>query len=187
MKDTINFILFLLSLTLIFYIKNIYILLSILVIYIILMATLHLSIIEFARKFKKIVIFFIITAIINSVVTNLIYASYILIRLITAYIISYIYIKMVNINQTIKAINVLLSPLKLFKVNINDLSLTITLALRILPCIFDELDQKYMALKSKGYKLKINNISLLLKPIIVSLILRVNEFEDALKLKGYLN
>lgn len=187
MKDTINFILFILSLTLIFYVTNIYILTIILLIYISFMLLLQLNIQDFLKKLLMLTPFLFITILINTLITDFFYAICIIVRLLTAYIMSYIYVKKVNINNTIYAIYILLTPLKLFKINTKDISLIITIALRILPCIFDELDQKYTALKSKGYVLKINNITILLKPMLVSLILRVNEFEEALYLKGYIN
>ena len=50
----------------------------------------------------------------------------------------------------------------------------------------EELEQTKNSLKSKGYKFKLNNLDLYIKPIMISILKRTDELEKTLIVKGYL-
>lgn len=61
----------------------------------------------------------------------------------------------------------------------------ISIALCMIPMLSDELEQTKNSLKSKGYKFKLNNLDLYIKPIMISILKRTDELEKTLIVKGY--
>ena len=185
MKNLIKLILFIAYLISIFYIHNFTILLIILTFNFILMLALKLHITAFLRQLLLLTPFLILTTVINSFTSNIEYGFFILLRLVVAYCITFIFVNKVTINQITNAIEKLLFPLKLFKIDITKISLIISISISILPSLLDEINQKLESLKAKGFKINIFNMIVILRPLFVSILLRTNEFEDALIAKGF--
>lgn len=55
----------------------------------------------------------------------------------------------------------------------------------MIPILSKELEQTKDSLKSKGYKFKLNNLNLYIKPVIISILKRTDELEKTLIVKGY--
>lgn len=79
----------------------------------------------------------------------------------------------------------LLFPLKIFKINPRDIGLMVTIAISFLPILINTFEQTIFAMKAKGMKVNLTNGNILLKPIFISTLKRVNEIEFSLKAKGY--
>ncbi len=83
----------------------------------------------------------------------------------------------------------LLIPLKIFKIDIKELSLIIAIALQFIPILSDEAKTIKLALLSKGLEFNFKNIitrpHIYLTTYLNSLFNRIEELELSLKTKGY--
>ena len=59
------------------------------------------------------------------------------------------------------------------------------IAISMIPILKDEIEQKNYSLKSKGYKFKSDGLTVMLKPIFISILKRTGEMEKSLLVKGY--
>ena len=90
------------------------------------------------------------------------------------------------------AIERLLSPLKLFKVNVNSLSMMMTIALRFIPTLIEEIDIIMSAQKARGADLETGTLTQRAKalvpvfiPLIVSSFRRAYELAFAMECRCY--
>ena len=90
------------------------------------------------------------------------------------------------------AIERLLSPLKLFKVNVNSLSMMMTIALRFIPTLIEEIDIIMSAQKARGADLETGSLTQRAKalvpvfiPLIVSSFRRAYELAFAMECRCY--
>lgn len=94
-----------------------------------------------------------------------------------------------NTNNISRGFYYLFYPLKLFKINIDNLVLIISIALAFIPILIDEVSMIKTSLISKGFEFNIKNV--LLRPHIFLLTFmngifdRINELEKSLMLKAY--
>ncbi len=185
MKDLINLILFISYLILIFYINNFVMLFCLLILNISIMLIFKLNIFDFLKQLLVLTPFLFITGLINFFTSNLEYGLFILIRLIVAYSLTFTFIKMVTISEIANALEKLLFPLKIFRIDVSKFSLIISIGISVLPSLLDEFNQKLDCLKAKGFKINIFNMIVIFRPLLISILLRTNEFEDALISKGF--
>lgn len=85
----------------------------------------------------------------------------------------------------IKTLKIITKPLSIFKLNNKKVGLMVGIAISMIPILKDEIQQKIYALNSKGYKLKLNNLSIIFKPLFISILKRTNEIEKNLIARGY--
>lgn len=187
MKSLLKFIIFIFLTFAIFFIKNIYVLCIIATISISFMLTLKISIKDFFKSFKLLIPFLFLTFLLNIVLADLMESIFILFRIIICYCITYTYYKTTTIAEISKTFELLFSPLKIFKINTKNISLIVSISLCTIPILKNEVTAVQNAIKSKGAKIKINNFSLVLKPILISIIKRTGEMEKALISKGYVD
>lgn len=187
MKNVFKILFFLFYLILIFYINSFLVLIYLLFIKLILIDIFNLEFNVYLKRIFILIPFIIFTTIINTIFSGYIYGIFIGIRLITAYTITYIFIKNITINQLINAIEKILYPLKIFKIDIEQITLIISIAISILPNMMNEITQKCYSANSKAFKINFFNITFILKPIFISILMKTNEFENALIAKGYNN
>lgn len=187
MKSLLKFIIFIFLTFAIFFIKNIYILSIIAAINISLMLIIKISIKDFFKSFRLLIPFLFVAFLLNIVLANLMEATLILFRIIICYCITYIYYKTTTIAEISYTFELLLSPLKLFKINTKNITLIVSISLCTIPILKNEITAVQNAIKSKGAKIKISNFSLVLKPILISIIKRTGEMEKALISKGFVD
>lgn len=190
MKNIIKFIVFLIYVIGIFFVNN-YIALGIITIFnLCLIFISKISVKKTINNLLKLLPFILFTALINLLVSNLNDAILITIRLILVCNISYIFSKTITYLEFAEIIEKIFYPLKIFKLNPQDISLIIVIALTFMPILKDELLQAKNVLKVKGINpAKINlikNMNLVFKPFFISVLQRVNEIEMSLKGKAYL-
>ncbi len=87
-----------------------------------------------------------------------------------------------GISETIKT---LCSPLKFFKVNIDDIGLLISISLSMIPILKKELYEVKDACKAKNISFNFKNSKYILSKFFISLIRKVNQIEEALVSRGY--
>lgn len=89
-----------------------------------------------------------------------------ILRIIEIVIYSSIITMTTSESEMLDGISIILKPLKIFKININKLSLIFTLTIRFIPIIIDQINKIIKTLLSKGINFK-KNIVLILKSIII--------------------
>ncbi|MBQ9516932.1 MAG: energy-coupling factor transporter transmembrane protein EcfT [Eubacterium sp.] len=95
-------------------------------------------------------------------------------------------------NQLTDAIESLLKPLKAFKVDIHSLAMTMTIALRFIPILVEEVEKIMAAQKSRGADMESGGlikrakaIVPVLIPLFISSFRRANELADAMECRCY--
>ncbi|MBO1198054.1 energy-coupling factor transporter transmembrane protein EcfT [Staphylococcus simiae] len=90
------------------------------------------------------------------------------------------------------AFDKLLTPLKWIKIPVHQLSMIMSIALRFIPTLMDELDKIILAQKSRGSEISSGNITTrikafipLLVPLFISAFQRAEELAIAMEVRGY--
>lgn len=186
MKNIIKFVSFLIYTILIFFTNSYK--------YLLLYSFINVTIMIFAKiKFIKalinllnISVFILFTAFINYFTSGIYQALEVAWKLFIVCNITYTFSNILSPVEIAYTIEKLLYPLKIFKIKPKDISLIICIAIAFIPILTNEINQTIYALKSKGVKLKLNNLNLVFKPICVSILQRTNEIELSLNAKSYI-
>ena len=184
-KNFLIFLIFFTYLILIFCVDSLILIFTLILSSLIFMKLLKIKIIDFFKSIIFLFPFLLITIIFNLVWDEVRVAILIFSRLILAYMTTYIFAKLITVAQIMNFFELLSKPLKLFKMNNKKLALMVGIAISMIPILKDEIEQKIYSLKSKGYKLKIDGLSVILKPIFISILKRTGEMEKSLLVKGY--
>ncbi len=95
-------------------------------------------------------------------------------------------------NQLTDSIESLLKPLKVFRVDIHSLAMTMTIALRFIPILVEEVDKIMAAQKSRGADMESGGLIKRAKalvpvliPLFISSFRRANELADAMECRCY--
>jgi len=103
---------------------------------------------------------------------------------------TYIFKFILSASNLAEAIKLLLTPLKIFEINPEDISLLINIAIAFMPILFREFTQIKYALKAKGVCFKhthfIKNTALIIKILLVSVFQKTYQLEYTIKEKGYM-
>lgn len=129
--------------------------------------------------------FIVFTFLINCLLDDYINAIYIAIKLIVVCNITIIYSKTISVGELAKTIEVLCTPLKIFKVNIEEIGLLVSISLSMIPILKKELYELKDACKAKNISFNIKNSKYVFSKFFLSLITRVNQIEESLISKGY--
>lgn len=140
----------------------------------------------FLENIKMLILLVIFTTIINMIFGSIEDGIVLGIRILIAYNFTYIFSSTFDIMEFTQTIELILKPLYFFKINVKDISLIISIALCMIPILKEELEQTKNSLKSKGYKFKLSNLDLYIKPIMISILKRTDKLEKTLIVKGYL-
>ena len=185
--NIIKFIIFDIFVLAIFFISNHNILFSFFLIDIIVIMFLRLNILKIIRYLLLISPLIIFTFIINIVLENISYGILIATRFIIACISTYIFSRTVTVLEISKVIETILSPLKLFRFDVESVGLLVSIAISFIPIIRDEMIELKQVLEAKGYIMKISNIHVFVRPLVSSIFKRTNDIEKAIIAKGYSN
>lgn len=145
----------------------------------------NVKFLEFLKNIKTIIFLVLFTTIINIIFGNIKNGIILGIRILIAYNFTCIFSAAFDISEFSQTIEIILKPLYAFKINVKDICLIISITLCMLPILSEELKQTKDSLKSKGYKFKLNNLDLYIKPIMISILKRTDEIEKTLIVKGY--
>ena len=185
MKILFKFLIFFTYLIFIFVVKQIPLFIFLILASIIIMKILKNSIKDFGKTLVFLIPFLILTFIFNLICGELLDAVLILIRLILAYIVTYIFSKLTPTSEIVYFVELITKPFCIFRVNNKKVGLIAGIGVSMIPVLKDEIEQKIYALKSKGYKIEINNLKIIFKPIFISILKRTGEIEKSLIAKGY--
>lgn len=191
MKDVIKFILFICYTIFIFLVNDYRILVVIFIINIVLMLIYKINLKSATKSIIKLLPFILFVVLINLILMTKEMAILIGIRLILVCNFTYTFTRKFTPSQLSNSIEKLLTPLKIFKVNTRDIGIMISIAVAFVPILKDEGNKIKDSLKSKGFDVNginmIKNINLILVPLMVSILKRVNHIENAFKSKGYIS
>ncbi len=179
---------FLLSL-IIFIINNYYILLLFFKLNIIVLFIVRTNVKSIIKLLYKNIIFVLFIFVCNLLFTSLNTAIMTSLKLFNAIVFAYTISRLMPISQISEGFYYLFYPLKLFKVNIKNLSLIISIAITFIPIMSNEASEIKKSLISKGFNFNIKNVftkpHIFLVTYFNNLFNKVDELEKALLMKGY--
>lgn len=184
-----NLIFFFTYSVLLFFINDIYIFGIVLLLNLIISLIIKIPFKKHFKIIKKNLTFMMFIIICNLFFNNIYLALLVGIRLFL--VIDYTYIMGYYFDSTkIRiAFKYLLYPLKLFKINIDNLTLVIAISLSFIPILSDEVHMIKLSLHSKGFEFNLKNVST--KPYIYlitflnNLFDRLDELDKSLNTKAY--
>ena len=187
MKNVIKFLLFIIYSTIIFFLPNNK--------FILLFIIFHLFIIFFYKiQFKKIITksvhilpFIIFTFLINCILDNLSNALWMGIKLFIVCNITIIYSEITSVFAMAETIKLICSPLKILKVNVDEIKVMVSISLSMIPILRKEVHEIREACVAKNIVFNVKNMKIILSKFLISLITRVNNIEESLIAKGYSN
>lgn len=179
------FLVFILYATLIFFIDCNILLLIVLLLNILAMVLLKVKISEAISNIIKLLPFILLTVVVNCVLSNYQYAILVAIKLMLVCNVTYIYSKTTTVRGVASTIKRLCMPLKLLKVNPDEIELLVCISLSMLPILKNEFCQVKEACFAKGMTMNVNNMKAILTKLMVSIMKRVNEIEESIIEKGY--
>ncbi len=185
MIDVIKFIIFILYSTSIFFLPNNKLILLSILINILIIIYKNIQIKNVLIRTCKVLPFVIFTFIFNCILDEFIISIFIAIKLIIVCNITIIYSETTSINQVSDTIKLLFTPLKLFKINPNDIKIMVCISLSMIPILKKEIHEIKEACIAKNINFNIKNMKIILTKFFFSIITRVNKIEEALIAKGY--
>lgn len=185
MKNMIIFLGFILYATLIFFIDSNILLGGVLLINLLIMVINKIKLIDAIENMGRLLPFILLTAFINCILANYQYAFLVAIKLILVCNITYIYAKKMTVKNLANTIKSFCMPLKLLKVNLEDIELLVCISLSMIPILRQEYSQLKEACFAKGMRLNIKNMKPILTKLMLSVMKRVNEIEESIIDKGY--
>ncbi len=184
MKDVFKFLIFIIYATTIFFLPNQIYILSCLILNLIVILLCKLSFKKAFFNTLKIVPFVLFTFIINILLDSFVFALWIGIKLIIVCNTTFIYSQTTTVANLAKTIRLLCSPLKLFKVNTEEIEVMVCISLSLLPAIRNDLTELKNACKAKNIDINLKNAKYILSKFLLSLINRVNQIDEAMIEKG---
>lgn len=185
MKNTIIFLSFILYATFLFFISSNSLLVLVFLVNIFIMFMLKIEIIDAISNIFKFLPFVFFTLIINIFLSNYEYAILVAIKLILVCNVTFIYSKTTTVRGIATTIKNLCMPLQYLKISPDDIELLVWISLSMIPVFKREYTQLRDACLAKGMKMNIKNMKLILTKLMVSMMKRVNEMEEAIIEKGY--
>ena len=117
---------------------------------------------------------------------------YIFLRLVMILMVSNLLTASTTPNELTYAIEFYLSPLKVFKVRVHEIALMMSIALRFIPTLLEEIDRIIKAQTSRGvdfkygkYFEKLKALTSIIIPLFISCFERADELSEAMVVKGY--
>lgn len=117
---------------------------------------------------------------------------YIFLRLVMILMISNLLTASTNPTELTYAIEFYLTPLKIFKINVSEIALMMSIALRFIPTLLEEVDRIMKAQTSRGvdfkygkYSEKLKALTSIIIPLFISCFERADDLSEAMVVKGY--
>lgn len=187
MKSIIKFAIFITYTILIFFIKDLKILICLFLLNLVISGLLKIRFKDMLYNLKIFFPFIFFTVILNIIFANLNEGILIGIRIIICYNITYIFSKRTSTTEIAETIKKLFYPLKIFRVNVDNIGVIVSIAICTIPVLRDEIYALTQAMKSKGKLMKLNSMVIVMKPMLISILRRTNHMEKCLKAKGYVD
>lgn len=187
----IGLIAFIIYTSLIFFIKEYYLLAGSLIINIILMFILKINIKKASLFILKLLPFILFTAIFNLIFGDVKLSTLVSLRLILVCNITYVFSCKMTPKKIQYGVEKILSPLKIFKINTRDIGVMVSISLSFIPILQKEIQNLKYSLISKGFNLNLKNLikkpNYILVPLLTSVIKKTAEIEQSMISKGYIS
>lgn len=117
---------------------------------------------------------------------------YVFLRIVMLLMISTLLSSSTTPSELTYALEFYLVPLKVFKINIHEIAIMVSIALRFIPTLIDEMDRIKKAQTSRGidfengsYKDKLRGLTSLIIPLFISCFDKADELTNAMVARGY--
>jgi len=185
----VAFIAFLIYTSAIFFIKSYYLLEIVFAINLILMLIFNINYKKIAMFLLRLLPFIAFTGIVNIILGGVGLGILISVRLILVCQVTYIFSKKMTPKKIQYAIEKILLPLQLFKVNTKEIGIMVAISISFIPIIQKEIQNLKYSLTSKGFQINFRNIvkrpNVIIAPLITSVVKRTTEIEESLISRGY--
>ena len=178
-------IVFILYASFIFFIHTNILLLVVFLLNILAMLCLKIKVVDAIENIVKLLPFILLTVLINCLLSNYEYAILVAVKLILVCNATYIYSKTTTVRGIAHTIKSLCIPLKLLKVNPDDIELLVCISLSMIPILKREYSQLRDACSAKGIDMNVKNMKVVLTKLMISVMKRVNEIEESMIEKGW--
>lgn len=185
MKNAIKFILFLLYSTSIFFIPNGLFILIPLAINVVLSIITKTSLKKIVQNLLKFMTFILFTFAINCLLDTYTNAVWVAMKLLLVCNITFIYSQTTSANEIAKTVRKLVTPLKVFKINPDEIEVLVSISLSMIPILKSEVADVKEACKAKNIPINIKNMKIILSKLMISILKRVSQIDEALVEKGY--
>lgn len=184
MKDIVKFLMFIIYCTSIFFFPNNQCILLLVAINLMSMISVREQIKKVLLGTAKILPFIIFTFAINCWLDEIINAIWIGIKLLIVCNMTMIYSSKASVTEVAEALKILCTPLKIFKINTEEIKIIVCISLSMIPILKKDLFEMKEACKAKNIKFNIKNMKIILSKFCLSILMRVNQIEEALIAKG---
>lgn len=184
MKELIGFLLFIIYSTSIFFLPNNKIILLFIFFNFIGMFLVRKKIKKVLKGTWRIIPFILFTFLMNCLLDEISNAIWIGIKLMIVCNTTMIYSATTTINGVAETIKCLCAPLKLCKVNTDEIKMIVCIALSMIPVLRKDLNEMKEACREKRLKFTLRNMKIVLSRYCISMIIRVNQLDEALMAKG---
>ena len=184
MKDIIKFIIFVIYCTAIFFFPNNNSILIFISINLVAMILTYKHIKSIIVGTLKILPFVVLTFIFNCILDEFINAIWISIKLLIVCNMTMTYSKTTTVMGIAETIKALCIPLKLFKINTDEIKMIVCISLSMIPILKKDLTEMKEACRAKGIKFNVENMKTVLSKFCLSMLIRVNQLDEALIAKG---
>lgn len=185
MKNVIMFLAFLIYATIIFLIPNNLLLLCPLAINIIAFICTKAKLKNTIKNLLKFLPFILLTFVINCWLDTYINATWMALKLLLVCNITYIYGQTTTVTQVANTVKIICTPLKLLKINPEEIEIMVAISLSLLPVLKREYSEVKEACRAKNITFNLKNMKIILAKLLTSFLQRVNEIDEALIEKGY--
>ena len=186
MKNIIKFIVFITYTVSIFFINDLSLLGGLFLLNFIIATILKINLKRMFYNFRVLLPFILFTVLINIFLNSVCDGIIIGIRIIICHNITYIFSKKFTVLEVADTIQKICYSLKLFNVNTNNIGMIVSISICMIPVLKGEIYAISQAMKSKGKLIKINSTTIIMKPMLISILRRTNQIEKTLIAKAYI-
>lgn len=111
-----------------------------------------------------------------------------ILKLVAVVLYSNVFMTTTTINELLYSLNKLLKPLKKIKIDINKLTIIITIAIKFIPLVTEQADNIFKSFKSRGLNFKndkIKNIKIFLTTLFYSLLKKADDIANILEIRNF--
>lgn len=184
MINILMFLFFIVYSTSVFFIKNEICIFVFIFINILIMLLKKISFIDVLKNIKKLIPFILFTFVINCILEEIYYSFIISIKLIIVCNATFIYSRNITVSSFSKMIKDICVPLKILKINTDEIEILVSISLSILPILKRDLREMKYAMKAKNMKMSLSNIKIMFSKYCLNLLIRVDKLEKSLLAKN---
>lgn len=182
----IKFLIFLIYTMAIFFIDSYVLLIGVFFINVFLMVKVNVSLKKALYNLFEIGIFIAFVVLINILFTSVGDGILVGVRLLLVCNITYTFSKTMSPMEMSLVLEKILSKISITRENSRDIGIIICISLAFIPIFKNEITEVLTSMKSKCIKVKLSNLNLIMEPILINTLRKINDMEMSLKAKAYM-